>query len=222
MKITLHAGVGDWEECSPETCTQTRQVLCETADARIVASDLCGEELPASERACVGADAAVCGEGAVAATAAAAAAADGSAADAHGREGGASPAEEAEAAEAAAVGGEGGDSKSSRTDSRKPRSSAEAPAPKGSAKASKMEKEKGGGAGEEREESKEEQRGGGAAHGSRKPSSWPKVSAVSCRPCSTRRVALKSPPAPRVVWTRVVWNLSQLPASVFAQRNLSR
>jgi len=141
-----------------ETCTQTRQVFCETADARIVASDLCGEELPAAERACVGKDAAVCGEGA-----------DGSAADTPGREAGAPPAAEEEG-EAAAVGR--GVGNSNRSDSRRPRSSAEAPAPKGSAKASKVEK--GEGAAEGREGGEEDE-GGGGAHESRKPSSRHKV-----------------------------------------------
>lgn len=58
----MHGRHGDWQACSPETCTQTRLVFCETLDSRIiVANDLCGDELPEAEQACVGEDvAAVC------------------------------------------------------------------------------------------------------------------------------------------------------------------
>lgn len=53
----MHGRHGEWEACSPETCTQTRLVFCETLESRIiVANDLCGEELPDAERPCTGED----------------------------------------------------------------------------------------------------------------------------------------------------------------------
>ncbi|CAN0240754.1 unnamed protein product, partial [Ectocarpus fasciculatus] len=65
VAIAVQGRHGDWDACSAETCTQTRLVFCETLDSRIVVSnDLCGEELPAAERECTGADVdAVCGGG---------------------------------------------------------------------------------------------------------------------------------------------------------------
>lgn len=60
VEISLHGVYGDWEACQPETCTQSRQVLCETRESRIVANELCGDELPVAEQACKEADAAVC------------------------------------------------------------------------------------------------------------------------------------------------------------------
>ncbi|CAM9180828.1 unnamed protein product [Ectocarpus sp. 12 AP-2014] len=63
VAIAVQGRHGDWDVCSAETCTQTRLVFCETVDSRIVVSnDLCGDELPAAERECTGADIdAVCG-----------------------------------------------------------------------------------------------------------------------------------------------------------------
>ncbi|CAB1106201.1 unnamed protein product [Ectocarpus sp. CCAP 1310/34] len=57
VAIAVQGRHGDWNACSAETCTQTRLVFCETLDSRIVVSnDLCGDELPAAERECTGAD----------------------------------------------------------------------------------------------------------------------------------------------------------------------
>ncbi|CBJ31569.1 expressed unknown protein [Ectocarpus siliculosus] len=57
VAIAVQGRHGDWDACSPETCTQTRLVFCETLNSRIVVSnDLCGDELPSAERECTGAD----------------------------------------------------------------------------------------------------------------------------------------------------------------------
>eukprot|EP00752_Nemacystus_decipiens_P017759 g15922.t1 len=78
VEIAVHGAFGDWEACSPDTCTQTRAVFCETRESRIVASDFCGDELPDAERPCLGDDiAAVCGDTPAAAAARSAAAAAG-------------------------------------------------------------------------------------------------------------------------------------------------
>ncbi|CAM9271904.1 unnamed protein product [Scytosiphon promiscuus] len=72
VEIAVHGRHGDWQACSPDTCTQTRLVFCETLGSRIiVADDLCGEELPDAEQPCsdeaAAAAAAVCGDDAAAA-----------------------------------------------------------------------------------------------------------------------------------------------------------
>lgn len=57
VEAHLHAAVGEWGECSADTCTQIRPVMCETRDSKIVPDHLCGDELPEAERACPAADA---------------------------------------------------------------------------------------------------------------------------------------------------------------------
>ena len=56
VEAHLHSAVGDWGDCSPDTCTQSRPVVCETRDSKIVPNHLCGEQLPEAVRACTVAD----------------------------------------------------------------------------------------------------------------------------------------------------------------------
>ncbi|CAM9344812.1 unnamed protein product [Choristocarpus tenellus] len=47
----LHAVVGDWGECNA-ACIRSRVVMCSTREGRLVANDICGDELPPMEESC--------------------------------------------------------------------------------------------------------------------------------------------------------------------------